>query len=53
MKRKMFVLVGFDGISTIVGYFMPNLVYTYVLNLYMICEHILLMRFLNEPEFFC
>ena len=27
-------LVGFNGISTIVGYLMPNLLYTYILNIY-------------------
>ena len=32
-------LVGFYGISTIVGYLMPNLVFTYILT-YMICKHI-------------
>ena len=29
-----FGLVGFYGISTIVGYLMPNSVYTYILNIY-------------------
>ena len=29
-----FALVGFYGISTIVGYLMPNPLYTYVLNIY-------------------
>ena len=28
-----FDLVGFYGISTIVGYLMPNLFYTYILNM--------------------
>ena len=28
------ILVWFGGISTIVGYLMPNLVYTYILNIY-------------------
>ena len=28
-----FGLVGFDGISTIVGYLMPNPLYTYILNM--------------------
>ena len=32
-------LVWFDGISTILGYLMPNLVFTYISN--MICKHIL------------
>ena len=31
--------VGFYGISTIVGYLMPNFVFTYISN--MICKHIL------------
>ena len=26
--------VGFNGISTIVGYLMPNPLYTYILNIY-------------------
>ena len=30
---------------------MPNLLYIYILN--MICKHILLITFLNEPEFIC
>ena len=29
-----FVLVSFYGISTIVGYLMPNPLYTYILNIY-------------------
>ena len=28
------MLVGFNGIPTIVGYLMPNPVYTYILNIY-------------------
>ncbi len=28
-----FSLVGFYGISTIVGYLMPNTLYTYILNI--------------------
>ena len=31
---KYIVLVGFYGISTIVGYLMPNPLYTYILNIY-------------------
>ena len=31
---KVEVLVWFYGISTIVGYLMPNLFYTYILNIY-------------------
>ena len=42
-------LVGFYGISTIIGYLMPNSLYTY--QIYMTCKNILLIRFLNEPEF--
>ena len=33
MKYTGFSLVEFYGISTIVGYFMPNPVYTYILNI--------------------
>ena len=36
-----FGLVKFYGISTIVRYSMPNLVYTYISNIYRICKHIL------------
>ena len=38
-----FCLFGFYGISTIVGYLMPNPVDTYILN--KICKHILLITF--------
>ena len=34
IKYVGFGLVGFYGISTIVGYLMPNLVYTYILDIY-------------------
>ena len=44
--------VWFYGISTIVGYLKPNPVYTYILNIYMICKPILQITFLNEPELF-
>ena len=37
-------LIGFYGISTIVGYLMSNNVYTGN----MVCKHILLITFLNE-----
>ena len=45
----MICLVRFHGISTTVGYLMPNLVYTHKLNkyIYMICKHILLKTFIN------
>ena len=33
IKYIGFVLVGFYGISTIVGYLMPNPLYTYILNI--------------------
>ena len=34
IKYIRFGLVGFYVISTIVGYFMPNPLYTYILNIY-------------------
>ena len=34
IKDIWFGLVGFYGISTIVGYLMPNPLYTYILNIY-------------------
>ena len=34
IKYIGFVLVGFYGISTIVGYLMSNPLYTYILNIY-------------------
>ena len=34
IKYIWFDLVGFYGISTIVGYLMPNRLYTYILNMY-------------------
>ena len=46
-----FGLIGFYGISTIVGYLMANPVYTCILNIY-VYKHILLITFLNEPELF-
>ena len=45
-----FGLVGFYGISTIEGYLMPNPLNPYILNIYMICKHILLTMFSNEPK---
>ena len=47
-----FSLVGFYGISTIVGYLMPNHVYTYNLDIYTFCKDIWLITFLNNPELF-
>ena len=46
----VFSLVWFYGISTIVGYLMPNSFYTFMLNI-MICLHIL-EKTLDEPELF-
>ena len=34
IKYILFAFVGFYGISTIVGYLMPNPLYTYILNIY-------------------
>ena len=34
IKYICFGWVGFYGISTIVGYLMPNFLYTYILNIY-------------------
>ena len=48
-----FGLVWFYSISTIVGYSMPNPLYTYILNVYMIYEHILSIVLLNKRELFC
>ena len=44
----MFVLVWCFGISTIVGYLMPNPPYKNISNIYVYD----LQTFLNEPEFF-
>ena len=45
-----FGLARFYGISSIVGYLMPNPLYTYILNIDMICKHFLWLTFLNELE---
>ena len=50
IKCICFGLVGFYGISTVVVYSKPNIFDTYILN--MICEHILEITFLNEPDLF-
>ena len=34
IKYILFGWVWFDGISTLVGYLMPNLLYTYISNIY-------------------
>ena len=36
MKYILFGLVGFYGISTIVGYLMPNSLYTHIYEIYII-----------------
>ena len=46
IKDVGWCLIRFYGISTIVGYSMPNPIYTY--QIYMICKQILLIAFLNE-----
>ena len=50
IKYIEFGLVGFNGISTIVGYLMPNPLYTYILNLldlvglaFMACQPLLVI----------
>ena len=48
-----FSLVGFYGMSTIVGYLMSSLLYTYILNIFMICKHILsLSSFFHTVKWF-
>ena len=55
-EQNLFGLLGFYGISTIVGYLMPNPLYTYIYIyiyiyikcIYMICKHLLLITFLNK-----
>ena len=42
------MLVGFYGISTIVGYLIPNPVYIYIYIRYIWFVNILLITFLNE-----
>ena len=42
-------LVWFYGILTLIGYLMPNLFHTYILQIGFL-KHILLITFLNEPE---
>ena len=32
---------------------MPNPVYAYILDIYMVCKQVLLITFLNEPEIIC
>ena len=38
-SNRNFALVWFYCISTIVGYLMPNLVYSYILDIYMISKY--------------
>ena len=46
----MIKMVLFYDISTIVGYLLPKLFVN--INIYMICEHILWITFLNKPGLF-
>ena len=49
MNKVVDYLVGFHGISNLVGYSMLNIVYTYIK--YMICEQIVCWQhFLKESE---
>ena len=60
MVLLTFGLVGFYGISTIVDYFMPNNIYIYIYiyiyvciyiyQIHRICQHILLITFLNKHK---
>ena len=50
IKYIGFGFVGFYGISTTVGYLMPNLLYAYIK--YMICKPILLITFLTSLSSF-
>ena len=44
-------VVGILWVSTIVGYSMPNPVYSFILNTIMICGRIICrQQFLNEPQ---
>ena len=49
IKYIGFGLGWFHGISIIVGYLMPITLYS--CKIYRICEHVLLITFLNEFEF--
>ena len=46
----MVSLVVFYGISTLVGYLMPNPVYTYISDMYDLEMNSLWVTILNEPE---
>ena len=45
-------LIGFYGISTIVGYLMPNPFYTYTINTYDLVWFCLILRHINHCGFF-
>ena len=47
-EHYVYGLVWFYGISTIVGYLMPNPVFTYTFNIWFV--NILLITFLNKAE---
>ena len=50
---KYTLVVWFGGVLWhILCYLIPNPVYTYILNIYMICKHILSITLLNESELF-
>ena len=53
VRLEKLCLVWFYSISTFEGYLMLNLHYTHILNIFvnMICKHILLITFLNDPKF--
>ena len=55
IKYIWFGLVGFYGISTIVGYLIPNPLYTYILNIYglvwLVLWHINHCRLFNAKSF--
>ena len=39
--QQVFCLIWYYRISTIIGYLMPDPVYTYIPNIYIICKHTL------------
>ena len=52
IKYIGFGLVWFDGISTIVGYLMPNPLYTYILNIYDLVWFGLVWWYINHCRLF-
>ena len=49
MKYILFGLVGFYGISTIVGYLMPNSLYTHIYEIYIIWFGWVLWHIMPQP----